>query len=372
VYYVVISYIAPFSKMAMNDLHSSDPAAGATPDAASDAADSVALATEIERLRAAYPKTRELYREVCALMFFRFGQAPTANRLYQLVRKGSMGTPTEAVAEFWAALREKCRVRIERPDLPPDLQAAAGELVAALWDKSNAAAHAALDVVRSELADEREAGRQAIAVAREATARAEATLAERETALLAAQARIQELGQALAGSEASRRAIESGVVRLQAELGQRDAALVQARADFAQELEKLREAAQRSEVRLQAAEKRALLEIERERATAARLQKELDAAACRVEQRDEQHRAEADGLRTQLGEARHQVGVLQGRLEAVEASRVADARELDALRQQLSAVPAPAPAAAPRDRRPSKGRVARLMLPPRTPRRSKG
>ncbi|MCR4470043.1 DNA-binding protein [Burkholderia sp. SCN-KJ] len=93
------------------------------------------MAAEIECLRAAYPKTRELYREVCALLFFRFGQAPTANRLYQLVRKGRMGMPTEVVAEFWVSLREKCRVRIERPDLPRDLQAAAGELVAALSDK---------------------------------------------------------------------------------------------------------------------------------------------------------------------------------------------------------------------------------------------
>ncbi|MCR4470042.1 hypothetical protein [Burkholderia sp. SCN-KJ] len=118
-------------------------------------------------------------------------------------------------------------------------------------------------MVRRELADEREAGREAIALAREAT------LAGREVDLVAAQARIQELGQALAGSEASRRALEGEVLRLQAEIRQRDAALVQARADFARELEKLREAAQRSEARLLAAEKRALLEIERERATAA-------------------------------------------------------------------------------------------------------
>src|ERR1700675_4395173 len=108
-----------------------------------------ALPAEIERLKAAFPKTRELYREVCALLFFHFGITPTANRLYQLVKRGSMGTPTDVLAEFWTTLREKSRVRLERPDLPPDLQAAAGELVAALWDKSTAAAHAALEELRS-------------------------------------------------------------------------------------------------------------------------------------------------------------------------------------------------------------------------------
>ncbi|KPD16351.1 ATPase, partial [Burkholderia sp. ST111] len=102
-----------------------------------------ALATEIERLKAAFPKTRELYREVCALMFFRFGITPTANRLYQLVKRGSMGTPTQVLGEFWTDLREKSRVRIDHPDLPADLGAAAGELVATLWTRATASAGAA-------------------------------------------------------------------------------------------------------------------------------------------------------------------------------------------------------------------------------------
>ena len=71
------------------------------------AADESRLTAEIERLKADFPKTRELYREACALLFFRFGITPTANRLYQLVRKGSMSTPTAVLGEFWAELRER-------------------------------------------------------------------------------------------------------------------------------------------------------------------------------------------------------------------------------------------------------------------------
>lgn len=63
------------------------------------------------------------------------------------------------------------------------------------------------------------------------------------------------------------------IARLQRENRDSDAALAQARADFARELDRLREDAQRSEERLRAAEKRALLEIERKRALAARLRK---------------------------------------------------------------------------------------------------
>src|SRR6202790_2799896 len=103
------------------------------------------LHAEIEQLRTQFPRTQELYREVCVLLFFRHGIAPTANRLYQLAKKGSMNAPAEALARFWATLREKSRVRIEHPDLPTELQSATGELAAALWTR-------AVDMAQDQLA----------------------------------------------------------------------------------------------------------------------------------------------------------------------------------------------------------------------------
>ena len=38
--------------------------------------DETRLAAEIERLKAEFPKTRELYREVCALLFSAFACRP--------------------------------------------------------------------------------------------------------------------------------------------------------------------------------------------------------------------------------------------------------------------------------------------------------
>ena len=94
------------------------------------------LHAEIDQLRTQFPRTQELYREVCVMLFFRHGITPTANRLYQLVKKGSMSAPAEALTRFWATLREKSRVRIEHPDLPAELQFATGELAAALWTRA--------------------------------------------------------------------------------------------------------------------------------------------------------------------------------------------------------------------------------------------
>ncbi|MGF6903442.1 DNA-binding protein [Paraburkholderia sp. GAS348] len=312
--------------------------------------DEARLVTEINRLKAAFPKTRDLYREACALLFFRFGITPTANRLYQLVKRGSMSTPTQVLGEFWTELREKSRVRIEHPDLPADLQAAAGELVATLWTRSTASAQEALDALRAEVEVERAAAQNAVTSMQGELARTETALEQRTAALLAAQVRIQELEQAQVAAEATLRALDAEIGRQQKEIGARDRALVQARADFSGELEKLRAGADLAEERLRAAEKRALLEIERERIASARLQKDLDVAVRRAEQGDTRHRHEIQALQTQLGDVRHHAGVLEGNLEALRSSNAIYASELDAVRRQLATAAANQSAAQKRPR----------------------
>jgi hypothetical protein len=152
-------------------------------------------------LKAEFPKTRELYREVCALLFFRHGITPTANRLYQLVKRGSMGTPTAVLGEFWTELREKSRIRIDHPDLPADLGAAAGELVATLWTRATASAGTALDALRAEVEAQRAESQQLVIAARVETA-----LEQRTAALLAAQVEVRELDKAQAEGHAQRKA----------------------------------------------------------------------------------------------------------------------------------------------------------------------
>lgn len=321
--------------------------------------DEVRLNAEIERLKAEFPKTRELYREVCALMFFRFGITPTANRLYQHVRRGSMSTPTAVLGEFWAELREKSRVRIEHADLPEELQGAAGELVAALWQRAAATARDSLDALRVEVESARQAAEAAVTAARADLEHTEQALEQRTAALLTAQVRIQELEQAQAAAEATRGALEAELARSQQSHRERDAALTQARADFAAELDKLRASTELAETRLQAAEKRALLEIERERTANTRLQRDADTATQRAARAEESARAEIQNLQKQLGDMRHQAGMLEGRLDALRASHDAQARELEAARER-TAVAAPAARRAPR----RSGRAAAEVVKP--------
>ncbi|KLU25073.1 hypothetical protein EOS_16695 [Caballeronia mineralivorans PML1(12)] len=284
------------------------------------------IAQEIELLRAQFPRTQDLYREVCVLLFFRHGIAPTANRLYQLVKKGSMNAPAEALTRFWATLREKSRVRIEHPDLPTELQSATGELAAAVWTR-------AVDMAQEQLAAAQLEAQRSVAEAQTRQARAEAErdqvrqeLTGSAAALEAAQTRITELEQALAVSVAAASASQDQLGLAQQGEQQLQRALETARHDFASELDKLRADGKLAHERLKAAETRALLEIDRERQGAARLQKELDAASRKAEQGSTRHRDDVQKLQVQLGNLRQQVGVLEGNLDGL---RTANARYVD-------------------------------------------
>ncbi|MCG1055999.1 hypothetical protein KQH49_14150 [Mycetohabitans sp. B5] len=142
---------------------------------------------------------------------------------------------------------------------------------------------------------------------------------------------MQELEPALAAAEAACQTLHTEVERLQRDAQERDAALAQARANFAHELDKLRADTVRAEAQLQAAEKRALLETERERSISARLIKELDAAVRRADESDASRRAERQALQAQLGDARQQIGVLEGSLAALQRAN-ADAEKARRMR----------------------------------------
>lgn len=205
------------------------------------------IQAEIEALRCQFPETQEIYREVCVLLFFRYGVTPTANKLYQLVRKGSMSAPAVALAKFWSDLREKSRVRIEHPDLPEDLKNAAGDLVATLWTQAQTEAQntvAALQAEALEIAAEAKAAENATRARLDSIA--QELTAARQTLDQASQ-RNQALEQSLAGEMASRTLVEEHLHRSQSENVQLQLALEEARRDLATELEKLRAAASLSE-----------------------------------------------------------------------------------------------------------------------------
>ena len=272
---------------------------------------------------------------MCVLLFFRYGITPTTNKLYQLVRKGSMSAPAEALNKFWEDLRDKSRVRIEHPDLPESLKTAAGELVASLWSLAQGAAQEGLATLRSEAQAQVAEAMQAQSAAEADRDAARASHALVAQTLEQAHARIGELEQAVAARDATITALEAQLQNARGENAGLLQKLDDARRDFGLELEKLRSAASLAEERFRASEARALMEIDRERTAASKLHKQVEELRSNAEHAAERHRTELAALQEQLGNYRQRAGEFEGNLKAVTASRDMAVDDLRAARSLL-------------------------------------
>lgn len=318
------------------------------------------MQAEIEALRAQHPETQDLYREVCVLLFFRYGLTPTANKLYQLVRKGSMSAPAEALARFWETLREKSRVRIEHPDLPQQLQGAAGEMVSTLWQQAQAAAQHSLAQLREEA---RVAVMAAEGLAQSAGARAdaaEAVLGVTRDELRATLVRLSELQGELARAQgevtAQQRQVDAAVLQRR----ELQAALNAAQESFTRELEHQRATARAVEERHAGEMKRVLLDVDRERANAGKVQQQVEQMRRETAGQAEAHRQELLERQQQLDALRQRNGELEGRAAELLDQRDVQAREVKAMHQRMiAAAPRRASSSRAAQRGPAKSKASK-------------
>ena len=293
------------------------------------------ILAEVEALKARFNDTKALYREVCALLFFRYGITPTTNKLYQYVRKGTMSTPAEALAKFWDELRSKARVEIEHPDLPEAVKATAAEAIAGIWRQASDAARQELAVVRIELTAEGERLQGEAAAARQDAAVTRAELQRRQEELTAAQSVNQALSMEL---EAERRAHAGASARLQvthAQLDQGHQQQQRMQEAFSADLAQARQAVEAADVRATSAEKRALLEIDQERQArvkAEKLVESLRVLLAKSEVDDRRLRIEQAQALTQL---QAQLGNAEAKRQELSQAKVVLEEELNTLRPQL-------------------------------------
>jgi hypothetical protein len=215
------------------------------------------VAAAIAELKERFPRTQDLYREVCVLLFFRHGVTPTANKLYQLVRKGSMSAPTEALNDFWDTLRERSRVSVEHADLPDELKTAAGDMVAAVWKSAQAMARESVAQLRQEAAAAAESARNAEAEAKAAENAASAELERTRERLREVEGLNGELRQELAAAGATNAGTVTRMEDVRQLLNQTQEMLARERDEHANEREKLAERNRLAEQRFADMEKRA-------------------------------------------------------------------------------------------------------------------
>jgi chromosome segregation ATPase len=318
------------------------------------------IRSQIEELREQFPQTKDLYREVCVLLFFRYGVTPTANKLYQLVRKGSMSAPSEALAQFWRNMREKSRVRIEHPDLPEDLKEAAGELIASLWGKAQSLALESLAAFREQAnASMLEAqSRQAAAEAHQRELAQELLTSQQDYA--AAIEKNRSLEQQLASALAIQTKIEGQFEQerkaneaLQHALDATQATLENTHQDLEKAIQELESTKQESESTRQGL----IATIERQKTSietaeiqhrhettvlstelnltqtkADQLQKNIEALHAATASASDQYRIDSAKLQGENGDLRQQIGVFEGKLQGAIAEHEALSREVKELR----------------------------------------
>ena len=291
------------------------------------------LLRNVETLRAQFPQTQELYREVCALLFFRYGVTPTANKLYQLVRKGSMSAPSHALSKFWQDLRNKSRTRIEHPDLPEELGAFAGDMLATLWTKAQTLAHASMEAHRQE-ADETVARSKSDVAGLQAERDAQQeVIVGLQAELGRATQQITAHSEALAAAHKARSALMDMLESEKLEHRDLQRQLEAARLEFSVELGKLHAAAQLAEERSRATEKRLLVDIDRERTNSAKLQRELEAHRLESARTADNQRLELRATQLRLNESQQEKAKLDGVLHTVTANLERAEAELKALQQ---------------------------------------
>jgi len=295
------------------------------------------IQSEVEALKARFTETKSLYREVCALLFFRYGITPTTSKLYQYVRKGSMSAPTDALSNFWEELRGKARIEVDHPDLPLELRDTAAEAIAAIWRQASGLARGELQQLRVEVQEELVLARGELTHAQQVTSDAESTAQALREQLEATQAAAGELHQDMEAERRAHVATAARLQELQRHFEESQAQQQRLRADFSADLAKAREAVDTANARADAADRRALLEIEQERQARAKADKQAEGLRIQLVQADARHQAQA---------VEHAVAMadLKGRLDGLqEAHRQLSERhqvmsdEAQKLQQQLSA-----------------------------------
>ena len=286
------------------------------------------IQTEVDALKNRDLDTKEIYREVCGLLFFRHGITPTVTQLYRLVQKGSMSVPTAVLAKFWADLRERSKIDIAHPDLPLELAGIAGAAIGALWKHAIEAANAALEVFR-------DSARQEISVAQARVAELETALKDAKAANEGAEAlceKAERLKDALSVEhEAERRGHAASIARgqeLQRQVTSLQGHMESSQVTFSRDLAKAQQAVKEAATRTEATERKALLEVDQERQNRQKAEKLLEKI------REQALAGQTQARDAALAQAQ-EIGSLRSQLAAAEAARLTLSQAIDEAKARI-------------------------------------
>lgn len=274
------------------------------------------LIDDVQKLRLQFPQTKELYREVCSLMFFRYGIQPTANKLYQLVRKGTMSTPAQAVSNFWIELRDKSRVAIEHPGLPENVRDVASNAFSVIWNAALEAANQNLVSIKGEMDQlrsrfEKEASEAAILLKKshENTKQLAEEIRALKNELLEANKKILVDAEILANQNKTLLELKNDKSKLEVDLKN-------SQKQFSHEVHKMHESLKLSDERYRKLEAKTLIELDRERQRSVKLEVELKQTIKAASKAHSSNSAQTAKSQKLINELRENIGLLKGLLKS--------------------------------------------------------
>lgn len=270
------------------------------------------LLLEVEKLRRTQPDTLQLYVALAHRLFFDFDLIPTTNRMYQLVRRGSMSTPARALKIFWEQLRDQAQVRMQKAALPETVLRSAEQLLAQLWDEAVQHSEEQGQVERLQLQIQSQKWIKELDEAAQAHEQLKQEQANCLQQLAAQTSALQQSRQQASDWQARAQALSVELAESSARHEEQQRQWHSEQRALQERIRVLKQEIQQIEERAQAHEKRALMEIERARQEA---------------------RVRIDELSQQKQQLQLQLGEIQGRL-ATQSQQLKQAEQLQKQWQQ--------------------------------------
>lgn len=274
----------------------------------------------VEKLRSEHSNTLELYKAVAGLLFFQYDCTPTTNRMYQLVRKGSMSAPAEALRLFWQELRDRSQVRMQEADIPSSLKYSAGTLFAQMWEESLQIAKEMTETNNQAIYVQQALAQQEQAQLKQQLQAAMVTIAQREL-------EIEEKKEELASAQAELKASEKETLHVKAQVAQLEIELNRRENEHEQSLQLQKDQLLLSEQRAADMEKYARLEIERVRQESQKLLQQ-------EQERAQQLHKKAEQLQSDYTELQKNYVTLQQKQLLESQQRQSDAKRYQQLESQ--------------------------------------
>jgi chromosome segregation ATPase len=300
---------------------------------------------DVNKIKQQFTETKAIYREVCMLLFFRYGLTPTANKLYQYVHRGSMSAPAEALNKFWVELRSKSKLQLDHPDLPENLRDISGELISKIWAEARTLANETFVEVSKQSSDEIERyklseqlSQEALKLKQDEQNESIGTIAKLNLEIESLKKRVSDNDYLLKIKDEALNNQENAFKALKNEYDTLANSMLEVKASFSRDLEAYTLSLKMSDDRYTTLQKSSLLEVDRNRQEVIKLQKDIGLLINEHQKAVSKIMKEKNDLQKQIFNLQNKLSIISGKYSESTKQNRNTVKELNKLRLRMDKV----------------------------------